>query len=80
MSVQIVVTDPRVSTASSFLTSPCLLSMPRMPSTRIIVTAINNPSGIAAMARTILVLTISNASKPEMTPVTNMPMVIATTM
>jgi len=68
LSVQIVVTEPSVSTARSRLTSPLRLKILRMPRTRIMVTAISSPSGTAATARMIAVRSVSRKVPPVARP------------
>ena len=80
LSVQMVVTEPSVSTASRRLTNPLRLRILRMPSTRMTVTAISRPSGTAAMARMIEVRSMSKNPRPMSSPTTRMISVATTTM
>jgi len=59
LSVQMVVTEPSVSTANKRLIRPLRLSIFRIPRTRMTVTAISKPSGTAAIARMMDVRSIS---------------------
>jgi len=79
LSVQITVTEPSVSTASSLFTSPFRLRILRIPNTNITVTAMSRPSGTAATARTIETRSMSSMGRPVSTPVIMMARVTATT-
>jgi len=72
LSVQIVVTEPSVSTARSLFTSPLRLRILRIPITSITVTAIRRPSGIAAIASTIETRSISRKGRPDTSPTMKM--------
>ncbi len=79
LSVQMLVTDPSVSTAASFFTRPWRFRIFFIPSTCIIVTAISNPSGTAATAKMIEILSISKNSCPLMRPTKKVAIVNPTT-
>src|SRR5262249_1194356 len=68
LSRQIVCTAPSVSTAARRrMRTPCR-RMLRMPRARTVVATVGNPSGTAATAREIAVLSISNAPYPCSSP------------
>ena len=58
MSLQMVVTQPNVSTVWSPLTRALLRAMRRMPRHSVIVTTMGSPSGIAATASDTAMLNI----------------------
>ncbi len=64
LSVQIIFTDPNISTAGSLLTMAFLLDILVTPKAKTIATIAANPSGIAATAKLIAVKNISNKSFP----------------
>ncbi|OQC43860.1 MAG: hypothetical protein BWX60_00878 [Candidatus Marinimicrobia bacterium ADurb.Bin030] len=79
LSVQMTLTEPKVSTANSFLTKPWRLRILRIPRTKITVTAINKPSGIAEIAKITEVRSISRKSRFSKSPTRNIIVVNETT-
>ena len=68
LSVQIVVTDPKVSEAISFRINPFLFKILCIPTAEITVRAIIRSSGIAETATATAVLNISIKPLPAKTP------------
>ena len=80
MSEQIIFTAPRVSTAGSFLTMAFIFDILVTPIERTIATIATSPSGIAATARLIAVISISIQFLPCKSPITNISPQIAIAM
>ena len=71
LSEQMYETEPRVSTAGSFLIRAFCLTMFFAPMARAIVITAGNASGIAATARLMAVKSISATGSPLISPATN---------
>ena len=70
LSRQMVCMDPRVSMAFNCLTKTWCLLMERMPRARLVVATAGNPSGTAATAREIEVLSMRRKPYPRSNPTT----------
>ncbi|MNP13595.1 hypothetical protein D3C76_1058820 [compost metagenome] len=62
LSEQIILTEPNVSTAGSFLTMALIFDILVTPSANTIATMAGKPSGMAATAKLMAVKNISNRS------------------